>query len=186
MTHDCSRVSSPEPFLSAELGRQAPTWQTLERSPTLVEPSDVLLEPWIYCCAWKANARFESSSIFKHFATSPIRGLSQCIPPRLGRCVPVHALNAPQASGVVLHSEIVPSEPPSWSRLMRKVQPSSKSSWLQIARPTWERLFKTSGLIAFYSLGMASDRGSAFKTATRLPWQRGSGCVTSAMRFTTF
>jgi len=68
----------------------------------LVEPPDVLLEPWILCCAWKANARFRASRRSSSTSTtSPTPWAISVNTSETMGAASVHALNAPQESGVL-------------------------------------------------------------------------------------
>ena len=138
-----------------------------------------------YCCAWKAHARCRASRRSSSTSTtSPTPWALAVNPSETMGAASRPRSPCPTRKWCCLSAmRYVPSEPPSWSRLRRTVQPSSQSSWLQIARPKpGKRLCKTSGRIAFTALAWPPTGASACKPAPRLRGKRGAGCVTSSMR----
>jgi len=95
-----------------------------------------------WCLRLEATARFEHVLDLQALRLSAeLCRLSQCIPPRLWALCSFNALDAEKKVVFYLSDEIFAIRAPSWSPLMREVQPSSKSSWLQIAPPrTWESI----------------------------------------------
>jgi hypothetical protein len=128
----------------------------------LVEPSDVLLEPWILLLRLEGKCSIPSlSSIFKHFDYQPnsVGYLSEALQD-YGRCVP-STLSMPHKHVVFyLSDELFAIRAPilvtidAQSTAILKIELASDRS-----AKTWETHFQDLGAHRFHSLGMASDRG---------------------------
>jgi hypothetical protein len=142
----------------------------------LVEPPDVLLEPWILLLRLEGNCSIPSlSSIFKHFDYQPssVGYLSEFLRD-YGRCVP-STLSMPQQKVVFyLSDEIFAIRCPilvtidARSTAILKIELASDRS-----AQTWETHFRDLGAHRFHSLGMASDRGVGLKAGYQAACQDG-------------
>lgn len=141
--------------------------ETLFSDPQhLVEPSDVLLEPWILMLRLEGQCSIPSiSSIFKHFDYRPssVGYLSQYLKD-YGCSVP-STLSMPHKQVVFyLSDEIFAIRDPilvtidAQSTAILKIELAADRS-----AKTWEKHFKVLGAHRFHSLGMASDRGVGLK-----------------------
>ena len=136
-------------------------------APSLVEPPDFLIEPWILMLRLEGNCSLPSmSSIFKRFDYQPnsVGYLSKYLQD-YGRSVP-STLSMEQKKVVFYVSdEIFAIRTPilvtidAQSTAMLKIELASDRS-----AKTWETHFKALGAHRFHSLGMASDRGVGLKT----------------------
>jgi hypothetical protein len=142
----------------------------------LVEPSDVLLEPWILMLRLEGQCSIPSiSSIFKHFDYQPssVGYLSQYLKD-YGCSVP-STLSMPHKKVVVyLSDEIFAIRAPilvtidAHSTAILKIELASDCS-----AKTWETHFHDLGAHRFHSVGMASDRGVGLKAGYQAACQDG-------------
>jgi hypothetical protein len=142
----------------------------------LVEPPDVLLEPWILLLRLEGKCSIPSlSSIFKHFDYQPnsVGYLSEYLRD-YGRCVP-STLSMPHKKVVFyLSDEIFAIRAPilvtidAQSTAILKIELASDRS-----AKTWETHFQDLGAHRFHSLGMASDRGVGLQAGYQAAWQEG-------------
>ena len=132
----------------------------------LVEPPDLLLEPWILLLRLEGNCSIPSmSSIFKHFDYRPssVGYLSEYLQD-YGRSVPSTLSMAEKKVVFYLSDEIFAIQAPilvtidAQSTAILKIELASDRS-----AKTWETHFKDLGAHRFHSLGMASDRGVGLK-----------------------
>ncbi len=132
----------------------------------LVEPPDLLLEPWMLLLRLEGKCSIPSiSSIFKYFDSQPnsVGYLSEALQD-YGRCVP-STLSMPHKKVVFyLSDEIFALRDPilvtidAHSTAILKIERASDRS-----AKTWETHFTDLGAHRFHSLGMASDRGVGLK-----------------------
>jgi hypothetical protein len=142
----------------------------------LIEPPDVLIEPWMLMLRLEGNCSILSlSSIFKHFDYQPssVGYLSESLQD-YGRCVP-STLSMPHQKVVFyLSDEIFAIRAPilvtidSQSTAILKIELASDRS-----AQTWETHFQDLGAHRFHSLGMASDRGVGLKAGYQAACQDG-------------
>jgi hypothetical protein len=142
----------------------------------LVEPPQVLLEPWILLLRLEGNCSISSlSSIFKHFDYQPnsVGYLSEFLRD-YGRCVP-STLSIPHQKGVFyLSDEIFAIRAPilvtieAQSTAILKIELASDRS-----AETWKAHFDDLGDHLFHSIGMASDRGVGLTAGYRAACQEG-------------
>jgi hypothetical protein len=142
----------------------------------LIEPPDVLLEPWILLLRLEGQCSLPSmASIFKHFDSQPnsVGYLSQYLQD-YGRCVP-STLSMPHQKVVFyLSDEIFAIRAPilvtieAQSTAILKIELASDRS-----TQTWETHFQDLGAHRFHSLGMASDRGVGLKAGYQAACQEG-------------
>ncbi len=132
----------------------------------LVEPPDVLLEPWMFMLRLEGQCSLPSlSSIFKPFDYQPnsVGYLSESLQ-AYGRCVP-STLSMPHQKVVFyLSDEIFAIRAPilvtmdAHRTAILKIELASDRS-----AKTWDPHFQDLGAHRFHSLGMASDRGVGLK-----------------------
>jgi hypothetical protein len=142
----------------------------------LVEPPDLLLEPWILLLRLEGNCSIPSiSSIFKHFDYSPnsVGYLSDYLRD-YGRSVP-STLSMPHQKVVFyLSDEIFAIRAPilvtidAQSTAILKIELASDRS-----AKTWETHFNDLGAHRFHSIGMASDRGVGLTAGYRAACKEG-------------
>jgi hypothetical protein len=142
----------------------------------LVEPPDVLLEPWILLWRLEGKGSIPSlSSIFKHFDSQPNSvGYLSAYLRDYGRCVP-STLSMPHKKVVFdLSDEIFAIRAPilvtidAHRTAILKIELASDRS-----AQTWETPFQDLGAHRFHSLGMASDRGVGLQAGYQAAWQEG-------------
>ena len=142
----------------------------------LVEPPDVLREPWILLLRLEGTCSIPSlSSIFKHFDYQPhsVGYLSEYLRD-YGRCVP-STLSMPHKKVVFyLSDEIFAIRAPilvtidAQSTAILNIELASDRS-----AKTWETHVQALGAHRFHSLGMASDRGVGLQAGYQAAWQEG-------------
>ncbi|MGI9449190.1 MAG: hypothetical protein ACR2QH_00790 [Geminicoccaceae bacterium] len=142
----------------------------------LVEPSDLLLEPWVLLLRLEGKCTLPSlSSILKRmeYAPNSLGYLSQYLQD-YGRCVP-STLSMPHKKVVFyLSDEIFAIRAPilvtidAQSTAILKIELASDRS-----AQTWETHFNDLGAHRFHSLGMASDRGVGLKAGYQAACQDG-------------
>jgi hypothetical protein len=142
----------------------------------LIEPPDVLIEPWMLMLRLEGNCSIPSlSSIFKHFDYQPssVGYLSESLQD-YGRCVP-STLSMPHQKVVFyLSDEIFAIRAPilvtidAQSTAILKIELASDRS-----AQTWETHFQDLRAHRFHSLGMASDRGVGLKAGYQAACQDG-------------
>jgi hypothetical protein len=151
--------------------------ETLFSDPQhLVEPPDLLLEPWMLLLRLEGKCSIPSlSSIFKQVGYQPnsVGYLSESLQD-YGRCVP-STLSMPHQKVVVyLSDEIFAIRTPilvtidAQSTAILKIELASDRS-----AKTWETHFKDLSTHRFHSLGMASDRGVGLKAGYEAACQDG-------------
>ena len=142
----------------------------------LVEPPDLLLEPWILLLRLEGNCSIPSiSSIFKHFDYSPssVGYLSESLRD-YGRSVPSTLSMLHQKVVFYLSDEIFAIRAPilvtidAQSTAILKIELASDRS-----AKTWETHFNDLGAHRFHSLGMASDRGVGLKAGYQAACKEG-------------
>jgi hypothetical protein len=142
----------------------------------LVQPPDLLLEPWILALRLEGNCSIPSiSSIFKHFDYQPgsVGYLSEFLQD-YGRCVPSTLSMAQKKVVFYLSDEIFAIRAPilvtidAQSTAILKIELASDRS-----ATTWETHFRDLGAHRFQSLGMASDRGVGLKAGYQAACQEG-------------
>jgi len=142
----------------------------------LVQPPDLLLEPWILALRLEGNCSIPSiSSIFKHFDYQPgsVGYLSEFLQ-GYGRCVPSTLSMAQKKVVFYLSDEIFAIRAPilvtidAQSTAILKIELASDRS-----ATTWETHFRDLGAHRFQSLGMASDRGVGLKAGYQAACQEG-------------
>jgi len=141
--------------------------EDLFRDPQhLVEPPDLLLEPWILLFRLEGKGSIPSiSSIFKHFDYQPgsVGSLSEFLRD-YGRCLPSTLSMAEKKVVFYLSDEIFAIRSPllvtidAQSTAILKIELASDRS-----AQTWQTHFEDLGAHRFHSLGMASDRGVGLK-----------------------
>jgi hypothetical protein len=142
----------------------------------LVEPPDLLLEPWMLLLRLEGKCSIPSiSSIFKHVDYQPnsVGYLSESLQ-AYGRSVP-STLSMPHKKVVFyLSDEIFALRVPilvtidAQSTAILKIELASDRS-----AKTWETHFKDLGAHRFHSLGMASDRGVGLSVGYRAACKEG-------------
>ncbi len=132
----------------------------------LVEPPDLLLEPWILLLRLEGKCSIPSiSSIFKYFDYQPgsVGSLSEFLRD-YGRCLPSTLSMAEKKVVFYLSDEIFAIRSPilvtidAQSTAILKIELASDRS-----AQTWQTHFEDLGAHRFHSLGMASDRGVGLK-----------------------
>ena len=132
----------------------------------LVEPPDLLLEPWILLLRLEGKCSIPSiSSIFKYFDYQPgsVGSLSEFLRD-YGRCLPSTLSMAEKKVVFYLSDEIFAIRSPilvtidAQSTAILKIELGSDRS-----AQTWQTHFEDLGAHRFHSLGMASDRGVGLK-----------------------
>ncbi|MHC4308284.1 MAG: hypothetical protein ACYSR7_06660 [Planctomycetota bacterium] len=142
----------------------------------LVEPPDLLLEPWMLLLRLEGKCSIPSiSSIFKHVDYQPnsVGYLSEALQ-AYGCCVP-STLSMPDKKVVFyLSDEIFALRTPilvtidAHSTAILKIELASDRS-----AKTWERHFNDLGAHRFHSIGMASDRGVGLSAGYRAACKAG-------------
>jgi len=142
----------------------------------LVEPPDVLREPWIFLWRLEGKCSIPSlSSIFKHCDYQPnsVGSLREYLRDS-GRGVP-STLSMPHKQVVFsLSAELLAIRAPilvtidAQSTAILKIELAAERS-----ANTWETPFQDLGAHRFHRLGMASDRGVGLQAGYQAAWQEG-------------
>lgn len=142
----------------------------------LVEPPDLLLEPWILLLRLEGKCSIPSiSSIFKHCAYQPssVGSLSQYLQD-YGRGVPSTLAMAEQTMVFYLSDAIFAIGAPilvtleAQSTAILKIELAADRS-----AQTWQRPFEDLGNHRFHRIGMASDRGTGLMAGSQAACQDG-------------
>ena len=142
----------------------------------LVEPPDVLLEPWILLLRLEGTCSMPSlASIFQHFDYQPhsVGSLSESLRD-YGRCVP-STLSMPHKKVVLslsdaicaIRAPILVTIAAHRTAILTIELASDRSA------QTWETPLQDLGAHRFHSLGMASDRGVGLQAGSQAAWQAG-------------
>lgn len=151
--------------------------EDLFRDPQhLVEPPELLLEPWMLLLRLEGKCTIPSlSSILQRMAYRPstVGYLSESLQ-AYGRCIPSTLAMSHQKVVFYLSDEIFAVQAPilvtidAQSTAILKIELASDRS-----AKTWESHFNDLGAHRFHSLGMASDRGVGLKAGYQAACQEG-------------